>query len=367
VEAEFADGVLTTYRQHDLWGRITALKEGPGPVQRTWWHANGTKAISGTVGSPGGDPEGTWTEWDEAGGQIGQLTFANGTHGPLKGSARTLLYAGADDGFLSPAPDSDLPKTTSTVLPPLAVNLVVTPAEVSVDGDWVVDLEAGAVAEADLRGHLIQPLYDRLLTKAETAESLAAASGHPDHAHEGRILVQADRDHPWSLLRQVLYTCGQAQFDQLLFVGRVEDVQWPPRTGPAWQQGAHPLAVTPVALPAIASPGSESPSSQGRTPVIEIRATDLQLYTLTNGEPSAPPQTIHCRGACDGNGLDIEALRDALRPIKAEEARTTQLILLPGPDTPLHVLIHVVDGVRSDRDSPLFSEVVLGGWTSWRR
>jgi len=122
-----------------------------------------------------------------------------------------------------------LPVSSSVKAPELAVNLVVSKDRILVDGVEVLRLAQqpdpevpGAVLSvidtADLNGPLVDPLHDVLLEKARSSEAMAKALGTEKAAFQGRILLQADRDLHFSVLRQVMYTAGQARFGQIRFV-----------------------------------------------------------------------------------------------------------------------------------------------------
>jgi len=132
---------------------------------------------------------------------------------------------------ISIAGDSDLqlPSSTSTKDPELAVNLVVSGRQIVVDGVPVLQLtkvpdeenpgkELVAVPEDEKKGQLIPTLFDRLTEKAESAKAIAEASGSSEHEFKGRILLQCDKKLPFSVIREVMYTAGQAQFGEFKFV-----------------------------------------------------------------------------------------------------------------------------------------------------
>lgn len=130
---------------------------------------------------------------------------------------------------ISPSEQFRLPTSTSTAMPEVAVDLVVARTQILVDGLPVVDLEElpdpevpgrtlVAVPEVEKRGQVITRLHERLLEKATTAEALALQSGDEAHAFQGRIRIQGDRQLPFSVLREVMYTAGQARFGEFSFV-----------------------------------------------------------------------------------------------------------------------------------------------------
>jgi len=134
-----------------------------------------------------------------------------------------------DDISVAASDDLVLPVSTTMVKPSLAVNLVVTRSLVVVDGVEVLRLteEADeenpgemlvAVPDDEKKGQLITRLYDRLLEKAEDSKQLAEMTASEEHEFKGRILMQCDKNLPFSVIREVMYTAGQAQFSEFRFV-----------------------------------------------------------------------------------------------------------------------------------------------------
>jgi hypothetical protein len=124
--------------------------------------------------------------------------------------------------------DLQIPASSALKEVKASVSLVVTSRQILVDGDPVIKLEqrqaeSGAlvseVSEDDKKGELITELYEKLLEKAEEAKEIQnAAKGLAEAQFEGKILLQCDRRLPFSLIRQVMYTAGQAQFSKFQFV-----------------------------------------------------------------------------------------------------------------------------------------------------
>ena len=123
----------------------------------------------------------------------------------------------------------ELPVSTAKKIPESVVNLVVSKKQVVVNGVPLVALtkipdeenpgrELIAVPEDEKKGQMITRLYDRLLEEAERSKAIAEQSGQEDHAFKGRILLQCDKTLPFSVIREVMYTAGQAQFGEFKFV-----------------------------------------------------------------------------------------------------------------------------------------------------
>lgn len=133
-----------------------------------------------------------------------------------------------EDISVAPSDDLQVPISTSMKPPKLAVNVVVSRKDIVVDGAWVLDLEQAideetgdeqtAVPEDEKRGQLVSKLYDALLEKAENAKDLGVRTGNADFEFKGEVLLQCDRRLPFSVIREVMFTAGQAQFGNFRFV-----------------------------------------------------------------------------------------------------------------------------------------------------
>lgn len=134
-----------------------------------------------------------------------------------------------EDITVTPSSDLQLPSSTTTTPPRLAVNVVVTKTQILVDGVTLLSLTTAAdptnpqvplvgVPAAEKQGPLIPRLQERLQQKADAAKAIATASGRSDHEFRGEVLLQCDKSLPFSLVSEVMYTAGQAQFADFRFV-----------------------------------------------------------------------------------------------------------------------------------------------------
>jgi biopolymer transport protein ExbD len=121
-----------------------------------------------------------------------------------------------EDIQIAPSDDLRLPNSSASKPPSLAVNTVVSKIAIIVDGVKIVDVSDGAVGDEFKRGTLIAPLFDILKEKADEAKALAERN--PANKFQGRLLLQCDREVPFSLVREVMYTAGQSQFAEFKFV-----------------------------------------------------------------------------------------------------------------------------------------------------
>ncbi len=132
------------------------------------------------------------------------------------------------DVSVAPSDDLMIPVSSTKKKPKLAVHVVISRKEILVDGASILRLGTYADAETgqptvsvpaeEKRGQMISRLYDKLLEKAETAKDLGARTGDDSFEFKGEILLSCDRRLPFSVIREVMYTAGQAQFGNFRFI-----------------------------------------------------------------------------------------------------------------------------------------------------
>lgn len=137
-----------------------------------------------------------------------------------------------EDISVAPSDDLQIPVSSAQLPTKLAVNIVISRKDIVVDGGWVLDLdqtidedsgeEKIAVPEEEKKGQLVPSLYDVLLEKAETAKDLGGQAqqrtGSDTFEFKGDVLLQCDKRIPFSVIRDVMFTAGQAQFGNFRFV-----------------------------------------------------------------------------------------------------------------------------------------------------
>lgn len=77
-----------------------------------------------------------------------------------------------------------------------------------------------AFPDSDLENQLITGLADKLETAAERAKKMGELTGSDELGFKGRVLLLADESLPFEVIRQVMYTAGQAQYGEFRFVVR---------------------------------------------------------------------------------------------------------------------------------------------------
>lgn len=111
--------------------------------------------------------------------------------------------------------DSNLqiPSSTTQLKPKEAISLTVTKKVILVEGDGIAPITGGKVDPAVKRdgenGYYITPLVEVLEKHARKEKKVAELTGAP---WEAQLMLVADQTTPYRLLTEVLYSCGQAGF-----------------------------------------------------------------------------------------------------------------------------------------------------------
>lgn len=133
----------------------------------------------------------------------------------------------ATDVTVAASDDLQIPASSALQAIKTSVQLVISRKGILVDGTPVVEIEevlddegqpTYQVADSEKKGQLITELYDELLDKAEEQKEIALNTGLEEAQFKGQILLQCDRKLPFNLIREVMYTAGQAQFGEFKFV-----------------------------------------------------------------------------------------------------------------------------------------------------
>jgi biopolymer transport protein ExbD len=132
-----------------------------------------------------------------------------------------LKQFSVEQASLNLAESLQLPKSSAQLKPQLSVNVTVTTNAIIVEGEPVVPVRAGAVDPGTKRdgpnGYYISPLVDVLQKHANKHKKIEALTGGKqkfDHA----MLLLVDRSIPYRLVTEVLYSAGQAEFNNYRLV-----------------------------------------------------------------------------------------------------------------------------------------------------
>jgi len=112
----------------------------------------------------------------------------------------------------------DFPKSNSDKKPVDVLTIVADKYNIIVDGKIVAKHNNGTVSSGDMddTGFEIVPLYEALVKYSNRTKFIAAKN--KTIKSEGKVILQMDKDLPFSLLRQIMYTAGQAEYNEFKFV-----------------------------------------------------------------------------------------------------------------------------------------------------
>lgn len=112
-----------------------------------------------------------------------------------------------------------LPGSTSTANPVEAIKLSLSTQALKMGSHQLAEVKNAEFASQDLDANdsnFIKPLFEEL-------EKMTKESADKDYVKEGRILLQADQELPYAVIRKVMYTASMAGYPQLKLVTVVGD------------------------------------------------------------------------------------------------------------------------------------------------
>jgi uncharacterized membrane protein len=117
-------------------------------------------------------------------------------------------------------PSSELRLSQSSVAtdPVDVIKLVVSKKAVFVEGVKVADINENQFEKTQLDGsdkEFIRPLYEELDKKAQKSKDLSQINETVEF--DGKVLMQIDRDLPYSVLKKVMYTSMLAGYYDVKF------------------------------------------------------------------------------------------------------------------------------------------------------
>lgn len=130
-----------------------------------------------------------------------------------------LLKSFAGNPVSVPDPTVKLPSSTAQLIPEEAATITITVSKIVVNDKAVAEVSDGKVDPNDKRdgpqGFFITPLYDALVDAADNEKKIAQYN--PARTFKGIAIVLADKQIPYRLLSEVMYTAGQAEFGNFKF------------------------------------------------------------------------------------------------------------------------------------------------------
>lgn len=117
----------------------------------------------------------------------------------------------AEGEIMSVSPDLKLPESTAQKSPHTASIIAITKDLILMDGH-----EVAKVSEAiKSRQNLIPQLLTDLKRKRHISERVGALST-ADIGFKGKISIQGDRELPYLVIKKIMFTCGQAGFNDIM-------------------------------------------------------------------------------------------------------------------------------------------------------
>jgi len=111
--------------------------------------------------------------------------------------------------------DIKLPKSSALIAPPQALQLVVTKNAIMLDDREIVTMVNGEINHKEMYGDGVTILKLAQALQAHKKRSLYVEQRNDTHSFTGLIVMQADKDLPFSLLKKVIYTAGITDFVNL--------------------------------------------------------------------------------------------------------------------------------------------------------
>ncbi len=107
--------------------------------------------------------------------------------------------------------DLTLPASSALQVPVPALQLVVTREAILLDNKELVRFENGDIKKSDLLGDGVTIKELAIQLKRQKERSQVQTAGEPE-SWVGNIVMQADKDTPFNLLKKVIYTAGISDF-----------------------------------------------------------------------------------------------------------------------------------------------------------
>jgi hypothetical protein len=126
-----------------------------------------------------------------------------------------LKNYGSDPVVIAPTAGQKVPMSRADTPIQDGVPIYVTQRAITFLDKKIVQMdEGGNIDPAALQGHLIGPLYDILAEEADKAKQMSEGKGEE---WEGRIILVGDQMLKFSVLVDVMYTAGRAEYREYAF------------------------------------------------------------------------------------------------------------------------------------------------------
>ncbi len=117
---------------------------------------------------------------------------------------------------ITPQKGLDLPMSSSYTSPVEGVKVVVSKMGIFVQDRQVITFENGKILNRDIASEdsdFISDLFKALNNEAEKARAIAEKN--EEYKFDGKIIMQADKELPYGVLKKVMYTASMAGYADL--------------------------------------------------------------------------------------------------------------------------------------------------------
>jgi biopolymer transport protein ExbD len=127
-----------------------------------------------------------------------------------------LLKSYASDPIvINPTAGQKIPMSTADASIQDGIPIFVTTRGITFDSKKIVTMTPdGDIDPSQVQNHLIGPLYDQLAEEVDKAKQLAERQNKP---WTGRVILVGDQELKFSVLVDVMYTTGRAEFSEYSF------------------------------------------------------------------------------------------------------------------------------------------------------
>ena len=119
---------------------------------------------------------------------------------------------------ITPSEHLRLPQSTAATDPVDVIKLIVSKNAVFVEDNKVAEIKDGEIEISQVDSsdrEFIRPLYQELDKKAQQSKDLSKINETVEF--DGKVLIQVDRDLPYSILKKVMYTSMLAGYYDVKF------------------------------------------------------------------------------------------------------------------------------------------------------
>lgn len=240
-------------------------------------------------------------------------------------------------------------------------HVAITPTQIVVDGKPLIPLQTGpsgaTIAANQTKGFLLPKLYEELSAIAEYRMAIGRRLdglliGDP-FLFNGKLALTIDRRVPFSTVRSVMYTAGQAQFSEFHFI-----VDNPYLSS---------LTAIESRLPGFGLPWID-PADEAR-----CRPLNLTVFVTPHGlniagdVPPGTPTSLPCAaGTCGGvDAYPWDAFNNTLAALKDHSPHSRKVTVVPNSAVSIEVLAKAIDYARWAPMVPLDSSEAT--WHEWQR